>query len=187
MSSGNKQKIAVFTFGRFNPITKGHEKLFRKVKAVADKKGGDPLIFPSWTFGVRGKKNNPLTFKLKVGFIKRLIPWVESNIIQDENIKTAWDIPEYLSKLGYTKVYFIAGSDRIGEYKTRWLRHAREYLKADVISAGMRNPAAKGIEGMSASKAQQAATKHDLLLFQQTTGWKGEIAKELMEVVAQNL
>jgi nicotinic acid mononucleotide adenylyltransferase len=37
----------VFTFGRFNPPTTGHEKLINKVKSVAG--SNDYKIFPSYT------------------------------------------------------------------------------------------------------------------------------------------
>ena len=41
---GGPDKV-VFTFGRFNPPTTGHEKLINKVKSVAG--SGDYKIYPS--------------------------------------------------------------------------------------------------------------------------------------------
>ena len=40
-------KGAIFTFGRFNPPTVGHQKLLDKVKSVAYKDGSDYWVFPS--------------------------------------------------------------------------------------------------------------------------------------------
>ena len=51
----------VFTFGRFNPPTTGHEKLLDKVKQVA---GSNPYrIYPSHT---QNAKKDPLPHTLKV-------------------------------------------------------------------------------------------------------------------------
>ena len=44
-----KERTAVFTFGRFNPPTIGHQKLLQKVHQVARKKGGDAHIFGSFS------------------------------------------------------------------------------------------------------------------------------------------
>ena len=40
-------KTVVFTFGRMNPPTIGHEKLVNKVKAIAKKHGGEPRLYLS--------------------------------------------------------------------------------------------------------------------------------------------
>ena len=42
-----KGDTAVFTFGRFNPPTVGHEKLITAVQSVARQKGGDFFVYPS--------------------------------------------------------------------------------------------------------------------------------------------
>ena len=42
-----KSKTAVFTFGRFNPPTIGHQKLLQAVLRTAKREGGKPLIFGS--------------------------------------------------------------------------------------------------------------------------------------------
>ena len=38
----NKDNYAVMSFGRMNPITKGHQKLVNKVQQVARQVGGSP-------------------------------------------------------------------------------------------------------------------------------------------------
>ena len=55
-------KTVVFTFGRMNPPTIGHEKLANKVKAVAKKYGGEPRIYMSHS---QDAKSNPLDYNLK--------------------------------------------------------------------------------------------------------------------------
>ena len=55
----------VFTFGRFNPPTTGHEKLIQKVASVA---GSNPFrIYPSQS---QNQKKDPLPFALKVACIQ---------------------------------------------------------------------------------------------------------------------
>lgn len=49
-----------FVFGRFNPPTTGHEKLFEKLKKVS---GGSYRIYASKS---QDAKKNPLTFKEKL-------------------------------------------------------------------------------------------------------------------------
>lgn len=180
-----KNSIAVFTFGRFNPITKGHEKLFKKVHELAIKKNGTSFVFPSWSHGKNGKKQNPLSFDVKVKFIKKMMPWV--NVIREETVKTPWDVPKYLSECGFTEIYLVAGSDRIEEYEKRWKPFAETYASIGVITAGFRDPDDNGIIGMSATKAHQAALSGDVKKFELATGWSGTEARVLMEAVVQKL
>ena len=42
-----REKIAVFTFGRFNPPTIGHEKLIEKVASLAKMNGGKYFVYKS--------------------------------------------------------------------------------------------------------------------------------------------
>ena len=58
---------AVFTFGRFNPPTIGHEKLLKVVANTASKEGADEYVFPSHS---QDAKKNPLTNDQKVVFMK---------------------------------------------------------------------------------------------------------------------
>ncbi|MDP7366676.1 MAG: hypothetical protein QGH83_05395, partial [Candidatus Pacebacteria bacterium] len=51
-----KAKPVVFTFGRFNPITSGHEIAINDIIKQAKSRGGTPMIFTSQT---QDKKNNP--------------------------------------------------------------------------------------------------------------------------------
>ena len=59
----------VFTFGRFNPPTTGHEKLLDKVKKIAG--GDDYYIFPSHS---QNPKKDPLPFAKKVAYMRDMFP-----------------------------------------------------------------------------------------------------------------
>ena len=61
----------VFSFGRFNPPTSGHEKLMDKVAAVAKKENADFMVFPSHS---QNPKKDPLSHKDKVNFMRKMFP-----------------------------------------------------------------------------------------------------------------
>ena len=98
----------VFTFGRFNPPTTGHEKLIQKVAAVA---GSNPFrIYPSQS---QNQKKDPLPFALKVAYMRKMFPKYARNIIADRNLKTALDIAVKLHDEGFKNLMMVVGSDRV--------------------------------------------------------------------------
>ena len=154
----------VFTFGRFNPPTTGHEKLIKKVASVA---GSMPFrIYPSQS---NNPKKDPLPFALKVAYMRKMFPRYAKNIKADKNARTAIEIAVKLYKEGFHAINMVVGSDRVKEFQTLLDRYngveARHgYYGFDdirVISAGERDPDAEGVEGMSASKMRAAATAGD--------------------------
>ena len=60
-----KGDTAVFTFGRFNPPTTGHEKL---IQALA-KQSGDMFVYPSHS---QDPKKNPLPHSRKVAYMRKM-------------------------------------------------------------------------------------------------------------------
>ena len=64
-------KTAVFTFGRFNPPTIGHQKLLQATTRVARKEGGKAHIFGSHS---QDKKKNPLTHTQKMHYLSKMFP-----------------------------------------------------------------------------------------------------------------
>ena len=88
----NKGKAVVFTFGRFQPPTIGHEKLIRKVIDVSRKHKAEHRIYPSRSFD---SKKNPLPIKDKVSLMRKLFRG--ANIIDDKDAKTAFHVLKQLS------------------------------------------------------------------------------------------
>ena len=64
-------KRVVFTWGRFNPPTIGHEKLIEKVASVAN--GDDYFIYPTHT---QKRPKDPLPSDKKVEWMKLIMPRV---------------------------------------------------------------------------------------------------------------
>ena len=77
----------VFTFGRFNPPTTGHEKLIEKVKKIAG--GDDYYIFPSHS---QNNKKDPLPLAKKVAYMRDMFPKHKRNIIANNKLKTVLDL-----------------------------------------------------------------------------------------------
>lgn len=163
----------------------------KSVHDVANKVGGDPFIFTSQTTdgGLPGKKNkgrNPLDWKTKNAFMRRLVPW--AHIPDAQEVKTPFQVMGYLAEKGYNKIIFVAGSDRVPEYEKRWLPYAQEHFaEASVVSAGQRDPDAEGATGMSGTRAREAAATGDLAKFRASTGWEGELSAQLMNAVKGRL
>lgn len=162
-------KEVTFVFGRFNPPTIGHEKLFDHLKKVS--RGGAYRIYASKTVD---SKKNPLLFKDKIKFLRKMFPKHARNIMSDKDIRTVLDIAVKLYDQGFTKATMVAGSDRIREfdillnkYNGVKSRHGfYEFQGAiNVVSAGERDPDADDASGMSASKMRQAAAQGDLQKF----------------------
>ena len=153
-----KDRHVVFSFGRMNPPTVGHEKLVDAVKAHAEKVGGESHIYLSKT---HDKKKNPLNYDTKHAFAKKAFGSIVKHT--PEGHSNVHGILKHLHSLGYTHATLIAGDDRVEDYK----RIANSYngpdkdfnfKKVEVKSAGARDPDAEGVEGMSASKMRSLAS-----------------------------
>ena len=150
-----------FAFGRFNPPTIGHEKLFDAVKKIS--RGGVYRIYPTHT---QDKKKNPLDFKTKVKFLRKMVPKYARNIMADKGMRTSFDVIVALYDQGFTKVSMVVGEDRLVEFdkllnKYNGVKGRHGFYQFEngvkVVSAGARDPDAEGATGMSASKMRAAA------------------------------
>ena len=157
---------ATFVFGRFNPPTEGHEKLFDKLKTVS--RGGVYRIYASKS---QDSKKNPLGFKEKIKFMRKMFPKHSRNIMADADVRNVLDIAVKLYNQGFTKITMVAGSDRVKEfnillnkYNGKKARHGLYNFEGsiNVVSAGQRDPDADGVKGMSASKLRDLAAAGDL-------------------------
>ena len=154
----------VFTFGRFNPPTTGHEKLIKKVASVAGSK--DFRVYPSHT---TNPKKDPLPQSLKIAYMRKMFKKYSRNIMASK-AKTAIEIAVELYDQGYKNLTMVVGSDRVKEFNgilnkyngVEGKKHGYyKFDNIDVVSAGERDPDAEGVEGMSASKMRSAAVEGD--------------------------
>ena len=185
-----RKKKAVFTFGRMNPPTSGHEKLVKKVLDVARKNGATPYIFLSHT---QEAKKNPLTSKQKVKYLSLGVSEAGRHILAPNDVKTPFDALGKLVELGYTDVIMVAGDDRVEEFKKglgSYVNHPDPEKSFDlnsftVVSAGARDPDAEGAEGMSATKLRQFATSNNFADFKKgvPSNLSDKYAKEMFDAL----
>ena len=174
-------KKLVFSFGRFNPPTTGHEVLLKKVVAVAKKENADAMVYSSQS---NDPKKNPLPYKEKTIFMKAMFPKHKKVIQYDVGVKNAFDTLSTVYAKGYRDVTMVVGSDRVTEfekilnkYNDVEGRHGYYNFESGVkvVSAGARDPDAEGVTGMSASKMRAAAAANDFESFEKgmPAGFKG--------------
>ena len=173
----------VFCFGRMNPPTLGHKRL---MQTTVDLGGDNAFIFLSSTVD---NAENPLDPQTKAEFIKKIYPAYADRIVSVGTFKTPIDAANYLYEKGFRNMTFVGGSDRIGtgpksiekllnSWNSGLVRttdfargpKGREHVVLDFASSGERDPDSKGVEGISGSKAREAAVAGDEKRFFQLTG-----------------
>jgi nicotinamide mononucleotide adenylyltransferase/adenylate kinase family enzyme len=150
-----KDNHAVMSFGRMNPITKGHEKLVNKVQQVARQVGGSHHVVLSHS---QDKNKNPLSAADKLKHAKKAFPRANLSTSDKKN-------PNYLQqaaklhKKGVTHLHVVAGSDRVPEFSKTLNKYNGTHSKAlynfkniKVHSSGERDPDSPSVSGISGTK-----------------------------------
>ena len=159
-----QQKTVVFSFGRLNPPTIGHQKLLQKIVQTSKKEGGHPQLYVSIS---QDAKKNPLTASKKITYIKKMFPR-EARQIEIKDVHTVLDVAVDLHGK-YENLVMVVGSDRVNDFKTLLNKYNGvdsthgfyKYKDIQIVSAGERDPDAEGATGMSASKMRAAAASGD--------------------------
>ena len=163
---------AVFTFGRFNPPTTGHEKLIDALARESKKVSGSKMyVFASHS---QDPKKNPLPYPKKIAYMKKMFPKYKSNITTAKQ-RNVFEVATFLHDKGHRAVVMVVGSDRVDEFdrllnQYNGVQGRHGYYGFDsieVVSAGERDPDAEGVEGMSASKMRAAAAEGEFDQFKQ--------------------
>jgi|TARA_R110002167_G_scaffold58768_13_gene166414 hypothetical protein len=187
-----EEKTAFFTMGRFNPPTMGHGMLLDKVSKAA---GKNPYkIFVSQSNDTR---KNPLGYKDKIKFVRKMFPKHARSVMMDTSVKTPIDAAVKLYNEGYKSVVMMADADRTREYEIllnryngKEARHGFYNFKSmKFVSVGGRDPNAKGVEGVSATKQRNAAKENDFTTFAQglPKNVSNKDAKELFNAVRKGM
>lgn len=180
-------KTAFMTFGRFNPPTRGHEKLVTTISNKAFSEDGDFFIFPSKTTDANklpadkstdiklNKVKNPFEFSFKFEIMKKAFPALSKNIInsEKEKIVNVLNALVYIyerkqsGKPIYQNVSIIVGGDRVDEFKKlvekyNDIESAHGYYKFDTITVeGISRELAHGGDDISSSKMREWAVNGD--------------------------
>jgi hypothetical protein len=178
-----KSDTAVFTFGRFQPPTIGHEVLVRGIISLAAARDADAYVFVSSNINdmvkylkSRTYKNanargafvstpdneNPLSVAQKVGYMRKMYPSgvqiIDTTLCGCTNLV---DIVTKLTGMGYTKIVMGVGSDRVPRFTAIFAKNPI----VEVVSVGENRRANNSVAGMSGTKMRLAAATRNLKSF----------------------
>ena len=177
-------KCVYFTFGRFQPPTRGHAENFQAVKNKAGK--CDWYIYLSQTVDTKG--SNPLPPKRKEYWAKKMFPDLAKQIRSGPRDPTA--VLKDLQTQGYDDVVMVVGSDRVNAMQ--WIKryNGKEFTfrKMDIISSGERD-ADGDTFAISGTKMRAAAKVGDFQSFREgmPKALSPSEAKKFMEELADLL
>ena len=178
-------KKVVFTFGRMNPPTIGHEKLVNKLKAVASKEKADARLYLSHT---SKPGSDPLSYNDKIKFAQKAF-----GIAYKSSAKQIFQIAKEFQGEGYTDVIMVVGSDRVTEFDNLLKKYNGkgdyDFASIKVVSAGQRDPDATGVEGMSGTKLRNLAKDGDMKTFMSglASGLSATDKKKIYAIVSKNM
>ena len=141
--------VGVFTLGRFNPPTTGHEKLITKLNSVAKQNSASMYVFPTHS---NDPAKNPLPHGLKVAYMKKMYKKYAKNI-QISKARNVFEVAKVLYDKGHKSIIMVVGSDRVAEFtklleKYDGVKSTHGFYEFDniqVLSAGERDPDAEGV------------------------------------------
>jgi hypothetical protein len=189
ISQTKPRKHAAFCYGRVNPPTIGHARLFNTTARAS--MGGDYYIFLSHT---QDPEKNPLDYYTKVDFVKAIYPQ-HADHVSTGMLKGIMPILEFLYHHNYTDVTFVCGNDRLPTFTKllndyNGLEGKPTYFKfnsINVVSSGPRDPDKDDdVAGVSASAARLAAKEGKFEKFKEITG-AGRHAKQLYRAVRRGM
>ncbi len=184
-----KQETVIINFGRFNPPTNGHEKLLDFSSKVAS---ATHRVYASQS---NDTKKNPLTYKDKIKFMRKMFPKHARNILLDKKVRNFFDALVIAYDDGFKNCIIVVGSDRVNEfdkvlnkYNGVKAKHGfYDFKSLKIVSAGDRDPDADDVSGMSASKLRSAAKSNDLQTFTKGMPKGFKDAKGLMNAVRSGM
>ena len=101
---------AVFTFGRFNPPTIGHEKLVNAVAKQQSKNAGSKMyVYASKS---NDPQKNPLPYAKKIAYMRKMFKKYSRNIVTGKP-RTAIEVAVELYDKGHKAIVMVVGSDRV--------------------------------------------------------------------------
>lgn len=171
-----KRDTVVFSHGRMNPVTVGHQKMVEAGQKVADRLNADYELSITHS---HDPKKNPLNVEQKLKHVKRAFPKVKV-IATSKETPSFLHVAKRLHAAGYKHLVMVAGSDRQQEYHDtlhKYNHHPDFYSFKSITvpdaktmqkMAGVsleRDPDSEGAEGMSASKMRQHAANNDYAEF----------------------
>lgn len=158
----------VMSWGRMNPPTAGHEQMINTGADIAQRTGAKHQVVATRT---SGDAKNPLEPQDKLKHLKTLFPG-KNIVLADKNATTIMAQLQHLNNSGVKDLTMVTGADRISDFQNLLHKYNGpgpnklfDFKRIRVISAGNRDPSAKGVEGTSGTKMRDAASKGDFKSF----------------------
>lgn len=183
MEFPQKSQKAVFTFGRFQPPTKGHGVLIKEVARIAEVNGADGFVFVSSSinkpkyfsskkyyemlqsgdFKSTKDNENPLDVATKIEYLLKMYPDTNVTFV-NTTTNECTTLPSILRKLeeaGYTDIQMVVGSDRVNTFS--------KVVPIPVLAAGetrnLLGEASSNLKSVSGTKMRTAAVKENIETF----------------------
>lgn len=140
----------VFTCGRMNPPTVGHERLIRAAQEVADDEGSQLVVFTTRT---QDGERNPLEPEIKKSFIERAMGMPVRLTV------SPFTALEELVEQGANQITFMVGEDRLAHFRP--LVCYADKLGVSLVLRSI----SRDTEAASATRARQAVLENDAAEF----------------------
>lgn len=180
-------KSSVFLiFGRFQPPTIGHERLFTTAKEMARREQADVAVFVSHT----QDKKNPLSYKDKVAAIRNS---VRGLIIGPDDVRTPPQALTWAFDKGYRTITMLVGDDREEGFEKlagSWQKHEDPKQTATVKVASLPRTGSMDASKVSGTVARRYAQQGDLDNFKKiliSGAQSNAIAKRFMQTIQQQM
>jgi hypothetical protein len=165
----------VFTVGRYNPPTKGHDFVFDIVLTQARRLETKPYIFI--VDGAKSgldRQRNPLSAEFRFRLLNQIYPEFKIDIIND-----AYQALEVLEVQGLNPAFWVAGSDRVPRYQK--LLNSQG-LQGQIISV---NRDSGLVANISASRARKSALAGEIEEFKSLIS--GKFDHEISDLILQEI
>ena len=116
------QKTLVVTFGDFNPPSSAHQETLDMVAEMAGG-GADYSIYSSQT---QDAQANPLKYRDKVKFMRKMFPTHARNILLDESVTEVLRIADQAYEKGYTELVYVTESSAVAATTALLTKHNGE-------------------------------------------------------------
>lgn len=171
--------VITVVFGKFNPPTKSHKKVFDSAKQTAS--GGVFYIFPSRT---QDGKKNPLDPETKIAYMKEMFPEYAESIMDSDQFNTIFDVLQHMNEEGYTGVNIVCGAERVSEIDNLANKNngqLYQYNAINVVSAGAKDPET------DSDVARKAAAQGDFESFKKAMPTSFKKSKQLFADLQQTM
>jgi len=157
---------AIIIFGRFQPPTKGHERLFKAAAEKASRTNAMVYIFPSQT---HGDGRNPLSYRQKIQLMTPALRTISRVKLGPNRVINPADALTWAKEQGITDVLMYVGDDRLMSFKKlvrSWSAAVDPKRTVTVTVSSMPRTGAWDASKISGTAAKAAARADDFKTFQ---------------------